>query len=78
MKLPEIEQILLELFAVVLGPGVTLETNRSNMTAWDSLQPMQLVFAVEERFGVQFKEEEIGDLGSVRQFADYLQAHYAT
>ena len=78
MKRPEIEQVLLQLFTVVLGPGVTLETNRNNMASWDSLQHMQIVFAVEERFGVQFKEEEIGDLGSVRQFADYLQSHYAT
>jgi acyl carrier protein len=78
MKRPEIEQVLLELFAVVLGSEVSLETNRSNMASWDSLQHMQIVFAVEERFGVQFKEEEIGDLGSVRQLADYLQSHYAT
>ena len=77
MKRPEIEQVLLELFAMVLGPEVSLETNRNNMAAWDSLQHMQLVFAVEERFGVQFTEEEISNLGSLRQFADYLQSHHA-
>jgi acyl carrier protein len=77
MNRPEIELALLEVFAVVLGREVSLDATRDDVAAWDSLQHMQLVFAVEERFGVQFKEEELAGLGSLRQFADSIQSHHA-
>ena len=71
----ENSQIIEELSAIlkaILGKDVTAETNRENEPAWDSLKHMQIVFAVEEQFEVQFEEEEIAELTSVKAFAESL------
>lgn len=71
----ENSQIIEELSAIlkaILGKDVTAETSRENEPAWDSLKHMQIVFAVEEQFEVQFEEEEIAELTSVKAFAESL------
>lgn len=71
----ENSQIIEELSAIlkaILGKEVTAETSRENEPTWDSLKHMQMVFAVEEQFEVQFEEEEIAELTSVKAFAESL------
>lgn len=77
MSPDEIEKTLLEVFATLLRKPVSPEVSRSNEPSWDSLQHMQLIFAVEERFGIHFTEEQIPQLNSLRQFADHLRSHHA-
>jgi acyl carrier protein len=38
---------------------------------------MQIVFAVEEKFGIQFTEAEIPRLDSYQQFAEHLRSRHA-
>ena len=77
MNSNETERGLQEVFSVVLGHPVGPDVARVNEPAWDSLKHMQLVFAVEEKFGVQFPEEAIPQLNSLASFAEHLRPHHA-
>ena len=37
-------------------------SSRATLEQWDSLKHMHLVLALEEEFGIEFSDDEIGDL----------------
>jgi acyl carrier protein len=76
MNQEDIESGLLELFSIVLEHPVTSAVARENEARWDSLKHMQLVFSVEEKFQVQFTEEEIPTLDSFSKFLEHLRRHH--
>lgn len=51
---------------------VSLETSPDTIPAWDSLQHLNLVLALEQEFDVQFTPEEIEQLLSVDLIASLL------
>lgn len=67
-----------KLFSVVAevlevpSTAVTLQTSAATEERWDSLRHMQIVFAVEDAFGVHFRDEEIPLLTSVQAISDAL------
>lgn len=77
MKQPDIEAGLLEIFTTVLAQPVTIHLKRAEAAGWDSLKHMQIIFAVEEKFGVQFTEAEIPGLDSIASFVQHLERHAA-
>ena len=77
MNQAEIESTLLEIFAVVLGHPVTPALKRAGETSWDSLKHIQLIFAVEEKFAVQFSEAEIPRMDSFEKFLEHLRRGHA-
>ena len=72
MNSREAKQRLDEVFAVVFGKPIPSEAGRKDIPEWDSLKHMQLVFAVEEQFNLQFSEEEIPQLDSISRFAEFI------
>jgi acyl carrier protein len=44
---------------------VTGATSRQNTPEWNSLKHMEIIFAIEETFGIQYSEEEMVDIDSV-------------
>jgi acyl carrier protein len=62
---------------VFLGRKVESSVARASESEWDSLKHMQIAFAVEDKFGVQFTEEEIPRLDSLVGFAEHLENSYA-
>lgn len=65
--------------ALEVAPGTIDEsTSNENLAAWDSLRQMQLVFALEETFGVTFDDDEIPRLTGVGQVLALLRAKGAT
>lgn len=64
MTTTEIENGTKEILESFLGQGISDNTSRTNTSEWDSLQHMQIVFALEEKFGLLFTEEEIPLLDS--------------
>jgi acyl carrier protein len=66
------------LMSSVLGIIVTEETVRKTEPAWDSLKHMEIIFAVEGKWGVTFSEEEIVLIGSVADLLRKLQTHNAS
>ena len=50
---------------------------RTSESEWDSLKHLQILFAVEDKFGVQFIEEKIPRLNSLVIFTEQLENSYA-
>lgn len=72
----EIESGVAEAFRLALGHEVARGATRASEPDWDSLKHMQLIFLMEEKFGMQFSEEEIASLASFQEFVDRLQKRY--
>lgn len=66
----EIESGVREIITTMLHCENAANIVRTNETAWDSLKHMQIVFAIEEKFGVQFSEEQIPQLDSLAKIVD--------
>jgi acyl carrier protein len=64
MTKTEIETGTLDILISFLGQDFSEESTRNNVSDWDSLQHMQIIFALEERFEIEFTEEEIPRMNS--------------
>lgn len=66
----EVEQLIL----AVLRPKVSLTgpLTRDATEAWDSLKHVEIVFALEDRYGVQFDESEFALMDSPAAIAGLL------
>lgn len=47
---------------------ITADTSVENEPKWDSLRHMNLVFAIEDGFGVRFNDDDLPKLTSVAAF----------
>lgn len=57
-------------------PGaITPQTGAGTEARWDSLRHMQIIFAVEDAFGVHFRDNEIPLLTSVEAISGALANH---
>jgi len=71
----EINGLIRQLLKLPSTPGDTL--SRSALAEWDSLKHMELIFALEDRYGVQFDEMEFPILVSTDAIAAALRRHRA-
>ena len=53
------------------------ELTRGSAPQWDSLKHMEIVFALEDRYEVQFDEAEFAALDSPAAIAAALRKHFA-
>jgi acyl carrier protein len=74
MSRPEVQTRVLELLATVLKTPVEAGAATQTLPAWDSLRHIEVIFAVEDAFGVQFPEETLGELTSVERVVDAVLA----
>ena len=65
---------LAELLSIILGEPVSARDNiaMGSHNAWDSIKHIEIIMAVEERFGVSFAAEDIPLLTSQALLADKL------
>jgi len=64
------------IFSDVLDlPGLQLtpQSNANNVEGWDSLAHVNLVVAIEKRFGIKFALGELRDLKNVGEMVDLIQ-----
>lgn len=54
---------------------VTRETTADDVDAWDSLSNVELMLALERRFGVRFYTGEIARMRNVGELADTIELH---
>jgi acyl carrier protein len=72
-KLDEkITDILANVFDIDKGK-ITVESNVENTDGWDSVNHMHLVVALEEEFGIEFKDNEAVELISYELIRSYLK-----
>lgn len=52
---------------------LTPQSNATNVEGWDSLAHVNLVVAIEKRFGIKFALGELRDLKNVGEMVDLIQ-----
>jgi acyl carrier protein len=70
----ELERLFRDVFgdeAIVL----TDETTAHDIPEWDSLGHVNLMFSIEERFGVRFHQNELAEFANVGELERFLEAH---
>jgi acyl carrier protein len=60
-----------------LSEPLTSELARGSVPQWDSLKHMEIVFALEDRYAIQFDESEFDALDSPPAIARVLRMHLA-
>ncbi len=76
----EIEQGVCEVFSTVLERKIPTgeQVERSSEPRWDSLKHIELVFSVEEKFDVQFSEQEMSTLDTLSKMTEAVRTHLET
>jgi acyl carrier protein len=77
MNKEEILKIVNEIFVDVLdNPNVVIDLNTTanDVEDWDSLNHIQLVVAIEKRFNVRFKSNEIRNWENVNEMIESILA----
>ena len=67
-----------QLFRDVFGDDtieLTEETTARDVPQWDSLGHVNLMFAIEERFGVRFRGNELAEFANVGELKRFLEKH---
>jgi acyl carrier protein len=69
------QETVAELLSITVGRKIDVaeSVTRDNEPSWDSLKHVELVFMLEERFGVQFSEEEMAALRSSDEIVHALE-----
>jgi acyl carrier protein len=71
--LERVRQLVSDIFAVPLEQ-VDANSSPETIEAWDSMQHLNLVLAVEDRFNLQFTPEEMEQMRSVEQIVTMVES----
>jgi acyl carrier protein len=72
-----VQEQLEEIFQSVLGDdGITIapETTAADVPGWDSLAHINLMFSIEQAFGVQFIGNQFAEFRNVGELMAFLEA----
>ena len=69
------EQLQTVMAAILQVPAdqITPELDREGLDAWDSVQHLNLMLAIEDEFGVSMDVEALQSLTSVPKILEYLE-----
>jgi acyl carrier protein len=70
--LAEVRQIAADVFTLPLE-SVQPDSSPDSIPSWDSVQHLNLVMALEEKFAVQFEPEEFDGMTSIEAIAALLE-----
>jgi len=76
----QIRKEVLRLIGLTLGRQIRAQKNpsRSSEPAWDSLKHVELMFLIEDHFGVRFSEAEMARMEDAEQIVRVLEARDET
>lgn len=77
MNRQQIKEVVLSVMSTVLKCEVDDEASRENLAQWDSLKHIEVIFAIEDELNLQFPEELLSDLNSVKRIFDMAERLYA-
>ena len=69
----QVRAIAADIFAVP-PEAITPDTSPQTVESWDSVQHLNLVLALEEKFGIQFEPEEMEQMHTLGQIAELAGA----
>jgi acyl carrier protein len=73
-----VHDALQQVFRDVFGDDTIVlaeTTTARDIPQWDSLGHVNLMFAIEERFGVRFRGNELAELANVGELERFLEGH---
>ena len=70
-----IENRVLEVLSSVLKVSVTPQFAKERDTIWDSLKHIEILFALEEEFSIEFAEEVIEKMVSVEAIVEIVKSN---
>ena len=68
-----IKKDVVEITGLILKTSVNMKTARASNPNWDSLSHMELIFTLEDRFSLEFPEEKIGELDTVKKIVEFIE-----
>ena len=75
MEKTEIYSKLSDIFRLVFDDAsITIDehTSRSSIPSWDSLEHVNLLMAIENKFNIRFDIEEAAEIQNVSQIVEYI------
>ena len=70
----QIQNDVIQILSGILEQEIKLETSREDIQTWDSLKNIEVIFAIEDRFGIRFSEEEILTFSKVNDIVEKVKA----
>lgn len=70
--LEQVRNVASDIFGIPANK-VTAESSPQTIESWDSVQHLNLVLALEERFGVQFEPEDIEEMKNIGAVATLVE-----
>ncbi len=71
--LDDVIEIMTGVFGLASG-ALTLDSSMETVEQWDSLQHINVIMDVEQRFGIVLTSEEVMELHTVRSIVNIVQA----
>ncbi len=71
----DIHERLQEVFQTVFADDsieLTAQTTAKDIPAWDSVAHINLMFAIEQAFGIQFAGNELAEFANIGELENYL------
>lgn len=68
-----VESEVLVLLGTVLGVELNPTSTRESIAAWDSLKHVEIVFLLEDEFGIEFVHDDLEELNSVMAIVDLVK-----
>jgi acyl carrier protein len=66
-------EVSADIFQAPVGQ-ITLASSPQTIDGWDSVQHLNLVLALEEKFGIQFEPEEMDKMNSIGEIVGLVEA----
>lgn len=75
-----LEEKVVAILATILKRPLDAEAEimRESTEGWDSLKHVELLFALEDEFGVEFDEQEQSEIDGVARIVSLLRAKHAS
>lgn len=79
MSRNQIQRSVLNVINIILKESFSIfdDISRENISSWNSLKHIEIMFAIEEEMGIQFSEDELAKLNSMNKIIDAVVSKYA-
>lgn len=75
---PRLVAIFTEQFGEAVGEKLTYDSTMEDIEGWDSFTFIEFIMTIEDRFQVEFREEELTEMFEVGAIQRILRAHLKT
>ena len=72
MNKDQIQLEVIEILSIILKHEVGFNAKRTDLETWDSLKHIDIIFALEDKFGVEFEADEMNDMVTVIDIASII------